>query len=98
MEHRLDARVQAPIDVNLHTDNGDIVQTRAKNLSRGGMHVEIEIAWGLKENKLVLVEFMEDQLPTKIPALVVQATGTTASLMFIEHSPELHDFLSSQRR
>ena len=41
MEHRLDARVQAPIDVNLHTDNGDIVQTRAKNLSRGGMHVEI---------------------------------------------------------
>ena len=98
MEHRLDTRVQAPIDVTLHTDRGDSVQTRANNLSRGGVCVEIENAWGLKENKLVLVEFMEERLPTKIPALVIQATRTTASLMFIEYSSELHAFLSNQHR
>ena len=98
MEHRLDTRVQAPIDVTLHTDKGDSVQTRANNLSRGGVCVDVENAWGLRENKLVLVEFMEEQLPTRIPALVVQTSGTTASLMFIEHSPELHAFLSSRHR
>jgi len=90
--------MQAPINVALHTDKGDILQTRANNLSRGGLCVEIELTWELQENKLVIVEFMEEWLFAKIPALVVQAGGTSASLMFIEHSPELHDFLSSRRR
>jgi len=94
MEHRLDNRIQAPIHVTLHTDNGDALQTRANNLSRGGVCVEMEAAWGIQEKKMVLVEFMEEQLPTKIPALVIQTTGMTACLMFIEHSPELHTFLS----
>ena len=98
MEHRLDTRVEAPIEVTLHTDRGNSVQTHANNLSRGGICVEIEYAWELKENKLVVVEFMEEQLPTRIPALVVETSGTTACLMFIEHSPELHAFLSSRHR
>jgi len=94
MEHRLDNRIQAPLNVTIHMDNGDALQTRANNLSRGGVCVEMEAAWGIREKKLVLVEFMEEMLPTKIPALVIETTGITACLMFIEHSPELHDFLS----
>ena len=93
MEHRLDNRIQAPLNVTLHTDNGDTLQTRANNLSRGGLCVEIETAWGIQEKKMVVVEFMEELLTTKIPALVIQTTGMTACLMFIEHSPELHGFL-----
>ena len=94
MEHRLDNRVQAPLNVTIHMDNGDTLQTRANNLSRGGVCVEVDTAWGIREKKLVLVEFMEETLPTKIPALVIETTGITACLMFIEHSPELHSFLS----
>ena len=94
MEHRLDNRVQAPLNVTIHMDNGDTLQTRANNLSRGGVCVEVDTAWGIREKKLVLVEFMEEMLPTKIPALVIETTGITACLMFIEHSPELHSFLS----
>jgi hypothetical protein len=75
-------------------DNGDALQTRANNLSRGGVCVEVDAAWDIREKKLVLVEFMEETLPAKIPALVIEATGIKACLMFIEHSPELHSFLS----
>jgi len=94
MEHRLDNRVQAPLSVTIHMDNGDALQTRANNLSRGGVCVEVDAAWDIREKKLVLVEFMEETLPAKIPALVIEATGIKACLMFIEHSPELHSFLS----
>lgn len=98
MEHRLDNRIQAPINVTIHTDNGDTLKTRANNLSRGGVCVETETAWGIKEKKLVLVEFREELLSAMIPALVLQTTEMTASLMFIEHSPELHSFLSHRHR
>jgi c-di-GMP-binding flagellar brake protein YcgR len=98
MEHRLDTRIEAPMEVTIHTDFGDTLQTRANNLSRGGMSIELATAGSLKEKKLVLVEFMEERLTTKIPALVIQTSGITASLMFIEHSPELHAFLSDRRR
>ena len=98
MEHRLDTRIQAPIDVIIHTDNGESLTTRANNLSRGGVCIEMDNARGLREKKLVLVEFMEERLVTKIPALIIEITGITASLMFIEHSPELHAFLSDRNR
>ena len=98
MEHRLDYRIQTPINVTIHTDKGDTYKTRASNLSRGGVCVEMEAVWEIKENKLVLMEFMEEDLSVKIPALVVQTADTTASLMFIEHSPELHSFLSQRNR
>ena len=98
MEHRLDTRIQAPIDVIIHTDNGESLPTRANNLSRGGVCIEMDKARSLREKKLVLVEFMEEQLTTKIPALIIETTGITASLMFIEHSPELHAFLSDRNR
>ena len=94
MEHRLDNRIQAPLNVTIHMDNGDTLQTRANNLSRGGMCVEVDAACDIREKKLVLVEFMEEALPTKIPALVIETTGMSACLMFIEHSTELHTFLS----
>jgi len=94
MEHRLDNRIQAPLNVTIHMDNGDTLQTRANNLSRGGMCVEVDAACDIREKKLVLVEFMEEALPTKIPALVIETTGISACLMFIENSTELHSFLS----
>ena len=98
MEHRLDNRIQAPINVTIHTDKGSTFTTRANNLSRGGVSVEMETAWDIKEKNLVLVEFSEEQLSTKIPALVIQATGISASLMFIEYSHQLHSFLSYRNR
>jgi hypothetical protein len=94
MEHRLDSRIQAPINVTIQTDRRRIFKTRANNLSRGGVNVKMDIAWGIREKKLVFIEFTEEQLSAKIPALVVQTTAKSASLMFIEHSPEVHSFLS----
>jgi PilZ domain len=98
MEHRLDDRIQTPISVMIHTDKGDTLKTRANNLSRGGLCVDMETSWDIKEKKLVVIEFMEEGFSTKIPALVLHTTGMTASLMFIEHSPELHSFLSHRNR
>lgn len=98
MEHRLDDRIQAQFDVTIHTDNGDVLKARANNLSRGGVCVETEGLWEIKERRLVLMEFTEDGLHTKIPALVLQSAGRSASLMFIEHSAELHSFLSQWNR
>jgi c-di-GMP-binding flagellar brake protein YcgR len=98
MEHRLDYRIQTPVNVTIHTNRGDTYKTRANNLSRGGVRVEMESVWEIKENKLVLMEFTEEDLSAKIPALVLQIAGKTASLMFIEHSPELHSFLSHRNR
>jgi c-di-GMP-binding flagellar brake protein YcgR len=94
MEHRLDSRIQAPINVIIQTGKRSTFKTRANNLSRGGMNVEMDTAWGIKEMRLVFIEFMEEWLSAKIPALVVQTTAISASLMFIEHSPEVHSFLS----
>ena len=98
MEHRLDNRIQAPLNVTIHTDKGGTFPTHANNLSRGGVCVEMETAWDIKEKNLVLVEFREEQLATKIPALVIQTTGLSASLMFIEYSQVLHSFLSYRNR
>lgn len=98
MEHRLDTRIQAPINVIIHTDNGESLPTRANNLSRGGVCIDMNDARGLKEKKLVLVEFTGERLSAKIPALIIETTDITASLMFIEHSPELHAFLSDLNR
>lgn len=93
MEHRQDNRIQAPINVTIHTDKGEKYKTRANNLSRGGACVEMETNWDIKEKKLVLIELTEDGISTKIPALVLQTSEMSASLMFIENSPELHSFL-----
>ena len=98
MEHRLDGRIRAQFDVTIHTDNGDVHKARANNLSRGGVSVELDGLWEIQEKKLVLMEFTEDGLCTKIPAMVLQISGRSASLMFIEHSPELHTFLRQWNR
>ena len=94
MEHRLDSRIPAPINVTIQTDKRGVFKTRANNLSRGGVNVKMDTAWGIREKRLVFIEFMEERLSAKIPALVVQTTAISASLMFIEHSPEVHSFLS----
>jgi len=94
MEHRLDNRIQAPIKVTIRTGKRSIFKTRVNNLSRGGMSVKMDAAWGIREKRLVFIEFMEKRLSIKIPALVVQTTAISASLMFIEHSSELQSFLS----
>lgn len=98
MEHRLDNRIHTPINVTIHTDKGDAFQAHANNLSRGGVNIELEDIWVVEVNKLVIMEFMEESLRIKIPALVLQTSGNSASLMFIEHSPELHSFLSDLNR
>ena len=94
MEHRLENRIQAPINVAIQTDKRRTFRTRANNLSRGGVNVAMDTAWGIKEKRLVFIEFMEEWLSARIPALVVQTTAVSASLMFIEQSPEVHSFLA----
>ena len=98
MEHRLDNRIHTPINVTIHTDKGDAFKARANNLSRGGVNIDLEEIWVVEVNKLVIMEFMEERLHIKIPALVLQTSENSASLMFIEHSPELHSFLSDLNR
>jgi c-di-GMP-binding flagellar brake protein YcgR len=94
MEHRLDSRIRAPINVTIQTGKRSTFKTRANNLSRGGVSVAMDTAWDIREKRLVFIEFKEKRLSAKIPALVVQTTAKSASLMFIEHSPEVHSFLS----
>lgn len=94
MEHRLDSRIQAPINVTIQIGKRSTFKMRANNFSRGGVNVEMDTAWDIKEKRPVFIEFMEERLSAKIPALVVQTTAISASLMFIEHSPEVYSFLN----
>ena len=94
MEHRLDTRFEMPIELAIHTGKRAAYATRANNLSRGGVNVETDRRWEIRKKKLVLIEFMDAGLSVKIPALVVQTSKISASLMFTEHSPDLQSFLN----
>lgn len=94
MEHRLDNRIQVPINVVIHINKRGTFKTRANNLSRGGVNVEMDTAWGIREKTLVSIEFMDEWLSAKIPALVLKTTLTSVSLMFIEPSNDLLSFLN----
>ena len=93
MEHRLETRVAAPIYVAIHTAHHDTYKTRVCNICTGGAQVHIDTNWDIKEKKLVLIEFMEELLTMKIPALVLWTSAISASLMFTERVYELHSYL-----
>ena len=93
MEHRLENRVTEPIYVAIHTKQRDTYKTRIRNLSTGGVQVHIDTNWGIREKNVVLIEFMEELLSVKIPALVLWTSAISASLMFIERASELHSYL-----
>ena len=93
MEHRLDNRVEVPIYVAIHTERHDTYKTRISNLSTGGAQVQVDSDWDIRDKNVVLIEFMEELLSVKIPALVVWTSAITASLMFIERVSELHSYL-----
>ena len=94
MEHRLDARFEMPIELAIHTGTRGTYATRANNLSRGGVNVETNRRWEIRKKGLVLIEFLDAGLSAKIPALVVQTSKISASLMFTEYSPALQSFLN----
>ena len=95
MEHRLDKRVEMPVYVAIHTERYGTFKTCANNLSIGGMKVETDASWGIRRKTLVTIEFIDKFFSTKIPALVLETTATSVSLMFIKTSAELHSFLSN---
>ena len=98
MEHRLDSRVEVPIDVMIHTAGHDTYKTRISNLSTGGVQVFIDTNWDIKNKNMVLIEFMEEFLPVKIPALVIWTSAISASLMFIERVSEFNSYLRHQKQ
>ena len=97
MEHRLESRVTAPIHVAIHTVQRDTYKTRICNLCTGGAKVYIDTTWDIRKKNVVLIEFMEDLLSVKIPALVIWTSAKSASLMFIERVSELHSFLRHEK-
>jgi c-di-GMP-binding flagellar brake protein YcgR len=100
MEHRWDVRVQAPVNVVVHTDAGVSLRSRTHNISHGGIFVEMDdpdTAAGngdIEKKEIVWVEFNEDQLAAMLPALVIRRSEKTAALMFITHPPALRPFLN----
>lgn len=98
MEHRLENRVTAPIHVAIHTAGRDTYKTRISNLSTGGAQVRIDTNWDIRNKNVVLIEFMEDLLSVKIPALVIWTSAISASLMFMERVSELHSYLRYQKQ
>lgn len=97
MEHRLESRVTTPINVAIHTAQCDTYKTRICNLSTGGAQVHIDANWDIREKNVVLIEFLEDLLSVKIPALVVWTSAISASLTFIERASELHSYLRHEK-
>jgi len=93
MEHRLDSRIEVPINVVI-CDTKARFNAQAKNLSRGGIYVETNAAGDLRKKSVVSIEFVEEWFSAKIPALVVETTAMSASLMFLSTSPELQSFLN----
>ncbi|MEJ2566714.1 MAG: PilZ domain-containing protein [Gammaproteobacteria bacterium] len=97
MEHRLEDRVTAPICVAIHTTQRDTYKTRVRNLSTGGAQVHIDSTWDIRKINVVLIEFMEELISVKIPALVIWTSAMSASLMFIERVSELHAYLRHEK-
>jgi len=95
MEHRLDSRYEVPVHIAIHTERRDTFKTRANNLSTGGMNVEMDASWVIREKTLVTIEFIDEYFSAKIPALVLETTATSVSLMFTKATAELHSFLRS---
>ena len=93
MEHRLDNRVEIPIYVAIHTEHLDTYKARISNISTGGAQVQIDSNWDIRKKNVVLIEFMEELLSVKIPALVMWISAISASLMFIEHVSDLRSYL-----
>lgn len=97
MEHRLEDRVVAPIDVAIHTIQHETYETRLCNLSMGGAQIQIDPSWEIRNKNLVVIEFMEKVLSVKIPALVIWTSTISASLMFMERFSELNSYLRLEK-
>jgi len=93
MEHRLDKRIRAPLKVTVHTDWGISFRSLARNLSCGGVYVEMKEPGNLRKT-VVNVEFNEGHFSTVVPALVLRCSEKAAALMFLTPSPQLNSFLN----
>jgi len=92
MEHRWDKRIRKPMKVTVHTGWGISLRSLARNLSRGGVYLEMKEPGNLRKT-VVQVEFNEEKFSEVVPALVLRYTENAAALMFISHSPQLRSFL-----
>jgi len=94
IEHRWDSRVSVPVNVVVHTDDGEFLKSFARNISRGGIFIEAEDFNAIEDKKMVWVEFIEDEIIATIPAYVLRYTERTAALMFITHPQALHSYIN----
>jgi c-di-GMP-binding flagellar brake protein YcgR len=98
MEHRWDARIHAPVDVVVHAGAGISLRSHTRNISCGGILVELDdpgyVAGNSDiEKKVVRVEFNEEQFAETLPALVIRRKDKTAALMFVTRPRALRSFL-----
>jgi PilZ domain len=95
MEHRRDTRIQAQVNVVVHIDDGTILMSLTRNISRGGAVIEADELAAVENKKVVWVEFIEEEIVAKVPSYVLRCTGETAAVMFITHPPALHSYLDN---
>jgi len=92
-EHRWDTRIQTPVKLVVHTDDGRSLMSIARNISRSGVVIETEQLRAIENNKVVWMEFMEEDSIAKVPSYVLRCADRTAALMFITHPLALHTYL-----
>ena len=80
---------------------GGSIRTLTKNISYGGMSIEIHnpnnphgINNIIGTNKIVSVRFDEEKCSASLQAQVVRRTNNTAALMFISHTLALRHFVN----
>ena len=93
MEHRWDTRVHTPVKLVVHTDDGRFLMSLTQNISRGGVVIDTEQLSAIESNKVVWMEFMEEDSIVKVPSYVLCCTDRTVALIFITHSQALHTYL-----
>jgi len=93
MEHRLDTRIQAPMNVVVHTNDGTFLRGLTRNISHGGAVIETDKLSAIDKKKVVRVEFIEDEIAAKVPSYVMRCSEEAAVVMFITLPPALQSYL-----
>ena len=94
MEHRRDIRIQTPVKLVVHADDGTTQSGLTRNISRGGAVIVAERLKTIENKKIVWVEFIEGEVIVKVPAYVLRCTERTAAVMFITHPRAFQFYLN----
>ena len=105
MEHRYYTRVRASMSVAISTREGISSRYVIRNISYGGMLVELDDLINVERNNgtaknnniannaVVSVKFDVDKFSVALLAMVLRHSDNTAALMFMARTSELQSFL-----